>query len=361
MDATPVNESCAMSRHASLPPMMRTAGTLVLAAVGTIAFAATGLPLPFLFGPMLACLLAALLGMPLRGTGQVALAARTILGVAVGASITPDLLSVLPQMAMSVALIPLYILCIGCIGVPFFRRVCGFDPVTSYYAAMPGGLQDMVIFGTEAGGDPRALSLIHATRVLIVVTVAPILLTQAFDTELTQPIGAPIGDVPVIELVLMVLAALIGWKGGERIGLFGASILGPMIVTAALSLSGLIHVRPPAEAILAAQYFIGIGIGVGYVGVTLAELRKDVLAGVAFVGVLAILAVIFTEIVVLLGLAAPVEGFLAFAPGGQAEMTVLAIVAGADLGFVIVHHLTRIVLVITTAPIVARFIKLREE
>ncbi|MFT7107843.1 MAG: membrane AbrB-like protein [Yoonia sp.] len=309
---------------------------------------------------MLACLISALLGAPLRGTGQVGVAARTILGVAVGASITPDLVGTLPQMALSVALVPLYIFCIGIVGVPFFRRVCGFDPVTSYYAAMPGGLQDMVIFGTEAGGDPRALSLIHATRVLVIVSVAPILLTQVFDTPLTQPIGAPISDVPIIEMVLMVVAALIGWKGGERVGLFGASILGPMIVTAALSLSGLIHVRPPAEAILAAQYFIGISIGVGYVGVTLNELRKDVLSGIAYVVLLALIAIAFTEIVVLSGLAAPVEGFLAFAPGGQAEMTVLAIVAGADLGFVVVHHLTRIVLVITAAPIVAKLMKLKK-
>ena len=349
-----------MSGIATLPPLIRTIGTLLLATVGTVAFSATGLPLPFLFGPMLACLIAALLGAPLRGTGQVAVAARTILGVAVGASITPDLVGTLPQMALSIALIPVYILCIGLIGVPFFRRICGFDPVTSYYAAMPGGLQDMVIFGTEAGGDPRALSLIHATRVLIVVTVAPFLLTQVFDTPLTEPIGAPIGDVPIMEMALMVVAALVGWKGGERIGLFGASILGSMIVTAVLSLSGLIHVRPPAEAILAAQYFIGIGIGVGYVGVTLAELRKDVLSGIAYVLLLAILAIAFTEIIVMSGLAGPVEGFLAFAPGGQAEMTVLAIVAGADLGFVIVHHLTRIVLVIMAAPIVAKYIKLNK-
>lgn len=112
--------------------------------------------------------------------------------------------------------------------------------------------------------------------------------------------------------------------------------------------------RPPSEAILAAQFMIGLGIGVGYVGVTLYELRRDVLAGVFFVILLAGLAAIFTELVVSLGLAHPVEGFLAFAPGGQAEMTVLAIVAGADLGYVIVHHLTRIFLVITGAPLAAR-------
>jgi len=155
----------------------------------------------------------------------------------------------------------------------------------------------------------------------------------------------------------MALAALVGWKGGERIGLFGASILGPMIVAAALSLVGLIHTRPPAESVLVAQFFIGTGIGVHYVGVTLRELRNVVATGLAFMVVLAMLAAAFAQIVGVLGLAPPVEAFLAFAPGGQAEMTVLAIVAGADLGFVIAHHLVRIVLVILGAPVMVRFMR----
>lgn len=328
--------------------------TVLLAGAGAILFSIIGIPLPFLFGPMAACLVAALAGVRIKGLGQVSVAARTILGVAVGASVTPALIHQLPLMAASIALIPLYIGVIALIGVPFFHRLCGFDPVTAFYAAMPGGLQDMVIFGGEAGGNVRTLSLVHATRVLIIVTIAPILLTQLYGVALTNPIGAPASSIPLHELALMAAAALIGWKGGERLGLFGASILGPMIVTAALSLTGLIHMRPPKEAVLMAQFFIGMGIGVYYVGVTLRELRQVVAYGIAFVALLAVLAATFTEIVVLAGFAAPVEAFLAYAPGGQAEMTVLAIVSGADLGFVITHHLTRIVLVITGAPLAAR-------
>ncbi|SEN20173.1 hypothetical protein SAMN04489859_1002138 [Paracoccus alcaliphilus] len=345
-----------MTSSATILPRL---GTLALALAGAIVFSVAGLPLPFLFGPMCFCLVAALGGARLKGMGQVSVGARTILGVAIGASITPEVINQIPQMAMSVALIPLYVGLIGVIGVPFFRWL-GFDPVTSYYAAMPGGLQDMVIFGEEAGADTRALSLIHATRVAVIVTLAPMILTWLYDAPPTGAIGAPVLDLPPAQLVLMAAAALIGWKGGERIGLFGASILGPMIVTAVLSLAGIIQFRPPAEAIMAAQLLIGIGIGVNYVGVTLLELRSFVLAGLAFVLILAVLAAGFTEFVTLTGLAPPVEGFLAFAPGGQAEMTVLALVVGADMGFVILHHLTRIVLVITGAPVAARLMKLRK-
>ncbi|NUB43656.1 AbrB family transcriptional regulator [Fertoebacter nigrum] len=332
--------------------------TVALAIGGAALFQWAGLPLAFLFGPMAVCLVAALAGARLQGLGQVSVAARTILGVAVGASVTPALIGQLPLMGLSLALIPVYVALIALVGVPFFHRICGFDRVTAYYAAMPGGLQDMVTFGAEAGGDVRALSLVHATRVLIIVTIAPLLLTTLYGVALTNPIGAPLADVPLDQLALMVLAALVGWKGGERIGLFGAAILGPLIVTAALSLAGVIHMRPPAEAVLMSQLLIGMSIGVYYVGVTLRELRNVVAAGVAFVLLLALMAAAFTELVVLTGLAPPVEGFLAFAPGGQAEMTVLAIVAGADLGFVVTHHLMRIIVVITGAPVLAHLLRL---
>jgi len=150
------------------------------------------------------------------------------------------------------------------------------------------------------------------------------------------------------------VAALIGWKGGERIGLFGAAIIGPLIVAAILSLAGLLHQRPPREALLAAQFLIGMGIGVNYAGVTLRELRDTVAGGAAFVLILAVLAGIATEFVTWFGLAPPVEAFLAFTPGGQAEMSMLAIVSGADLGFVIAHHLVRILVVILGAPMLFR-------
>ncbi len=337
-----------------MSPSIRRAGTLALAVAGAAAFHLLELPLAFLFGPMVVCLVAALAGARLVGMGQVSTAARTILGVAVGASITPDVLARLPQMAGSVALVPFYVAAIGAIGYPFFRRL-GFDTATAWYAAMPGGLADMITFGQEAGADVRALSLIQATRVLAIVIAAPLILTGLYGASLDQPIGAPLMELPAAELALMAAAALIGWKAAERVGLFGASILGPMILTAALSLTGMIHNRPPAEAIVVAQLFIGLSIGVHYVGVTWRELRGFVLSGLAFVVVLAVLAAVFTEIVTLTGLAQPVEGFLAFAPGGQAEMTVLALVAGADLGFVILHHLVRIVVVVIGAPVAARF------
>ncbi|MGO4853428.1 AbrB family transcriptional regulator [Phaeovulum sp. W22_SRMD_FR3] len=97
--------------------------------------------------------------------------------------------------------------------------------------------------------------------------------------------------------------------------------------------------------------------------VTWRELRRVVASGVVFVLLIGALAAGLTELVALRDLARPVEGFLDFAPGGQAEMTVLASVPGADLGFVVTHHVMRMIVVITVvitgAPIVERLMRIR--
>lgn len=327
--------------------------TAAIAATGVAVFELLALPLPFLLGPLAACLVAALGGMQLRDFGALGRLMRVVLGIAVGASVTPDLLARLPDMAVSIALVPLFIIVIGACGYPFFLRVCGYDRPTAYYAAMPGGLQDMLLFGEEAGGNVRTLSLIHATRVLAIVTIASVLLTQVWDVSLTGAPGRPAADVPVGQLVIMFVAGIVAWRAAVAVRLFGAPIIGPLIATAALSLAGVIHARPPAEAVLGAQYVLGAGIGAAYTGITFAELRRDVSAGVLFCLILALVSVAFAEAVSLMGVAPSLEIFLAYAPGGQAEMIVLALVAGADVAFVVAHHLVRMVIVIVGAPMFA--------
>ena len=169
--------------------MTRILMTYLVALAGAATFLYAGLPLPWLLGTLAACLVTALAGLPLRAEPRVTASMRTILGVAVGTSVTPALFHALPHMLASLALMPVFVITIGCIGYPFFRRVFGFDPPTAYYSAMPGGLQDMLVFGEEAGGDVRALSLIHATRVLIVVTLLPVIFSTSLGVDLVPAAG----------------------------------------------------------------------------------------------------------------------------------------------------------------------------
>ena len=330
--------------------------TFAIALTGGGVYHVFALPLPWLLGPISGCLIAAALGVRLQGITSVNQTMRTILGVAVGATITPTVLVGFPAMWPTLATVPVTLILIGLIGVPYFQRVWGYDFPTAFYSAMPGGLQDMLVFGEEAGGNPRTLSLIHATRVLLIVAALPLMLRLIWDADLSNPPGAPAADMPLQQLGLMVLCAIAGWKIAQRIGLFGASILGPMIAATIASLTGLLHFRPPVEAIWLAQFFIGMTVGSKYSGITMTEVRRDLVAGAGFCMILFVISLAAVEFAVLLNLAPGREALLSFAPGGQAEMTVLALIVGADVAFVVAHHVFRIILVIVGAPIVSRLL-----
>lgn len=330
------------------------AKTLAIALAGGALFMLLGLPLPWLIGPMLGCLAAALAGQELMGLPGATSLMRTILGVAVGASLTPALWAELPSLVLTLALMPVLVLLIGGAGYPYFRKVMGFDHPTAWYAAMPGGLADMLIFGEEAGADPRALSLVHATRVLLIVTVLPLVFSYWLGIDFSQPPSAPAAQVPVPEMVYMVIAAIGGWQLALRIGLFGAAILGPMAATGLLAAIGLVTQRPPSEAIFAAQFFIGFSVGVKYSGITARELRRFVVSGIGFTALILTLSLAMAALVIWAGLLPMVEGILVFAPGGQSEMALLAIMAGADVGLVVAHHIIRVLVVIVGAPVAMR-------
>ncbi|MEM1373020.1 MAG: AbrB family transcriptional regulator [Pseudomonadota bacterium] len=333
---------------------MSVALTFVIAGLGVGLFQFLALPLPWLLGPIFACLTAALLGVHLKGIKPLNDAMRTVLGVAVGATLTPAVLVTLPAMWPTLLLVPVMTVMIGITGVPYFRRLWGFDFPTAYYSAMPGGLQDMLVFGEEAGGNVRTLSLVHATRVLVIVVALPFILQGIWDADLSNPPGAPATTIPGQELALMVVCAIAGWQGARWIGLFGASILGPLLLTTLVTVLGFIENRPPAEAIWAAQFFIGMTIGAKYAGVTMEEVRRDLAAGFGFCLLLIVLTVIFVEGIYMAGLAPGQDVLLAFAPGGQAELTVLALIVGADMAFVVAHHVLRIFVVILGAPVAVR-------
>ena len=332
--------------------------TLAYAGLGAAVFFALGFPLPVLLGPMAGLLTAALIGLPMTGMGYFGTYMRTFLGVAIGATVTPELLAGLPSIAASLVFVAPFTAAIGALGLMLFRRI-GMDRRTAFYSAMPGGLQDMLLFGEEAGGNVRAMSLIHATRVLVLFACVPIAVTLIWGMDLQRPPGQSASTLPLQEVALMAAAGLVGWLAASRLGIPGASLLGPIAISAALSLSGFINSRPPVEMMWAAQFFIGTSVGVRYAGITAYEVRSYVLAGVAYSGIIGLVSVVLIMLILNVLQVEPLAVFLAFLPGGQAEMSMIAVIAGVDVAYVIAHHILRIFLVILFAQLFTRWLRSR--
>ena len=150
------------------------------------------------------------------------------IGVMLGNQFTPDLLDRLSSWTFSVTAMVGYII-ISMLCVLFYLyKFANYDPITSYFSAAPGGLNDMTIIGGEMGGDDRAIALTQASRVLFVVLTIPFMfrIFGGYETpEGLLPEG-PGFDLPLSEWLAMAISVTLGPFLAKCLRLPAAFLLG---------------------------------------------------------------------------------------------------------------------------------------
>ena len=78
----------------------------------------------------------------------------------------------------------------------WLRRTTDWNRQTCYFAAMPGGLNDMTILGGAMGGEERAIALAQALRILTVVMTIPVWyrLVNGAQTSVLTMVHGPTGN-----------------------------------------------------------------------------------------------------------------------------------------------------------------------
>lgn len=332
---------------------------LALGAAGGALFWRLNLPLAWMLGSMCLTTAAAVARVPLRMSVNLRSVMVAVLGVMLGSAFTPDLLSRAGEWAVSLSALVPYLLVATLLSLIYFRRVARYDFATAFYSGVPGGLAQMIVLGTEQGGDTRAISLAHATRILLVVSTIPFWfrLTGDAGTATATMAGRPhLMDVGLEDLGFLAAAAVAGSLLGLRLRLPAATLIGPMIVSAAIHLSGLTASTPPLEAVALAQVVLGTAIGCRFAGTRAITLLHAMVLAVGALVLLITIAVVFALAV---GWATGLDFdalLLAYAPGGLAEMSLIALAQDIDPAFVSAHHTLRIALVVLLAPLLFRVI-----
>ena len=336
-----------------MTPLAAQGAALGLGTLGGIAAYNIGVPLPWMLGPMLANTLAVLLRAPLAAPSRLRPLVIPVIGVMLGSAVTAEIFGQVARWSLSLLLLPLLLVFAAGTSFLIYRRLGGYDRVTAYFAALPGGLNEMLILGEEAGGDARRIALAHAARILFTILFVGSFFGLVLGVRSTGQGASWIGLAALTPADYAVLAAcaVAGAWLGKRLGLPAAPVLGPMILSAAAHITEIVTVAPPTLLVIAAQITIGTIIGTRFAGTTLRELRRDLrLAALATVAMLAIAWALAFAAAKLS--AVPLEqAFLAYAPGGLTEMTLLTLALGQDVAYVAVLHIARITLVVGLAPL----------
>jgi membrane AbrB-like protein len=312
-----------------------------------------------MIGAMTATTAAAVMGAPITMPKTFRNVMVAVLGIMLGSGFSPEILARLGDWGLSLAMLALYAGAAGGAGVLYFRRVCGYDPVTAYFSAMPGGLSEMILVGGEMGGDSRIISLTHAARILLVVLTLPFAFQVliGYEPAARPAAGLPLLDIAPADLGVLALCGVAGFFAARALKLPAAAVVGPMILSAAVHLAGWTAAKPPVELVAASQVVVGAAIGCRFAGVGVGLIRRAVVAAAGGTVVLMAASIAFAfSLNALTGL--PTEALvLAFAPGGLAEMSLIAIAVSADAAFVATHHVVRIFLIVVCAPLVFRLLR----
>jgi membrane AbrB-like protein len=340
------------------PPLHKILLALVIGTAGGWIANHFQVPLAWMLGAMIATTLAAMTGLPVALPVVFRMAMMAVLGVMLGSGFAPEILHRLGDWTISLIGLAVYTMIATGVVAVFLRKVAGYDPITAFFSAAPGGLSEMVLVGAEKGGDERVISLTHTSRILLVVLALPFLLQLIFGyTPGPRPsAGIPLVEARPFDMLVLTFCGIAGYVLARLARLPAAAILGPMLFSAAFHLSGLTAAKPPTELVAAAQVVVGTTIGCRFAGVGMKLVGRTLLASVGSTVILVGGGLLFAVLLhPITGL--PTIGiFLAFAPGGVAEMSLIALALSIDAALVATHHIVRIFLIVVCTPLLFRFL-----
>lgn len=339
---------------------------LLIGAVGGAVFLMLHMPLAWMLGAMFFTGISVLGGIDRKLTMRVEPRLRAvmivIIGVMLGSAFRPEMIDRAREWVNLIILMLAYIPIVTAICYVMFRQLAKLDPVTAYFSAAPGGLQEMTLVGEAFGGDGRSIILTHALRVFLTVMTVPVYFR--FVEGLNVPPmaqGAHMWQLQWHEGALLIVCGAVGWYAARFLRIPAAQLVGPMIVSALVHLLGWSHAAPPPELVATAQVVMGAALGCRFVGTPLKEVGR--IATWAVIGTFIMLAVALGMTLGFAGWAGiPTEALmLVLSPGGMAEMSLVALGLGVEVAIVASMHIFRIAVVVIAVPPVFRLLGLSKK
>jgi membrane AbrB-like protein len=330
------------------------AETLLIAAGGGVALTASGFPAGLITGSMLAVAVAALVGRPMKVPASLARACIVLVGILLGAVVTPETLRGIATWPASIAILAASALGMMVAVTCYLRLVHKWDVLSALLGASPGSMAQVLALAAEFKADVRGVAIVQVMRVLLIVVGLPAglaLFGLAVDPAMRAQVAA---SASLVELAVLVAVSAATAITLVWLRFPGGLMFGAMMASAVLHGFGLLHATLPWWLASAAIIMLGAVAGSRFANLSPRELLSYLGAAFGSFAVATTVAVGFGLIVVALLPFRIADVAVAFAPGALDTMMVLALALHLDPVFVGAHHLARFLVVSFSIAVAGR-------
>ncbi|PTM53315.1 AbrB family transcriptional regulator [Desmospora activa] len=159
----------------------RTALTLLCALLGGWLGHSLRIPAGPMIGSMVGVASVQLIGFPLGAfPSWLPIGLQICLGAMLGLKITRQTLVDLQSVWAPAIIVALLAVAFGVIVGWLISRVAGWDYLTSYFSAAPGGMSDLLLIASTTEADTSKVMTLHLVRLVTVILTVPLLVKWFF-------------------------------------------------------------------------------------------------------------------------------------------------------------------------------------
>jgi len=328
---------------------------MLFAAIGGLTFGLLGVPAGYLSGSIVVVAIAALAGRPMRVPPPLMRVLVVLIGISLGAVVTPETLRGIAAYPVSIAVLVAATVAISVAGTVYLRVVHGWDGLTAYLGSVPGGLSQVMALAVEFKADVRGVAIVQTIRVIILTVGLPALFAGlGLVDHVTVAAPATFDISQIDELAILVAASTVAAVIAYWLRFPGGLLFGAMVTSAVLHGTDTLRVAMPWWLSYTVMIAFGAVSGSRFANTPIRLLVQYTGAAFGAFGVAIAVTAGFAGLVLLL-LDIPVaEVMVAYAPGAVDAMLLLALALSFDPVYVGTHHLVRIFFVMGTMPFVVR-------
>jgi membrane AbrB-like protein len=274
------------------------------------------------------------------------------LGMVLGSVVTPETLRGVATWPLSIAVLVVVIVCIVTGSASYLRLVHRWDPQSALFASSPGAFGQVAAMALVARVDLQGVVIVQTVRVVFLTVGLP------FGLALLGHVGAaiapPRASASPVDLAILFSACLVTALAFHRFGFPGGLMFGAMTASAVLHGTGFIVPQFPQWLVVGTMVGVGAVTGSRFTNTNLRVLLRYIVPAFGSFAVgLSIMAIGVFALTRVLPFPIP-EVVVAFAPGGQDAMMILALALNLDPVYVGAHHVARFAIVSLTMPLLMR-------